>query len=153
MAENQMDEYEAQDKRIRERLDRIGRKIMIMSGKGGVGKTTVTVNLANALVDMGCTVGVLDTDLHGPNVAVMFGCKDAELLSGDGHTFIPVTPRPGLKVMSLAFALEDPDAPVIWRGSLKNRTRSFPETVFVSWPLDIKNLKKPEPYLWKMKMT
>ena len=120
MADNQMDEYEAQDKRIRERMDKIGRKIMIMSGKGGVGKTTVTVNLANALVDMGCRVGVLDTDLHGPNVAVMFGCKDAELMSEDGHTFIPVTPRPGLKVMSLAFALEDPDAPVIWRGSLKN---------------------------------
>lgn len=113
-------EYEEQDKRIRERLDKIGRKIMIMSGKGGVGKTTVTVNLANALVDMGCTVGVLDTDLHGPNVAIMFGCKDAELMSEDGHTFIPISPREGLKVMSLSFALEDPDAPVIWRGSLKN---------------------------------
>ena len=120
MAENQMDEYEAQSLRIRERMDRIGRKIMIMSGKGGVGKTTVTVNLANALVDMGCRVGVLDTDLHGPNVAVMFGCKDAELTSEDGHTFIPVQPRENLKVMSLAFALEDPDSPVIWRGSLKN---------------------------------
>ena len=119
MADN-TDEYAAQDQRIRERLDRIGRKIMIMSGKGGVGKTTVTVNLANALVDMGCRVGVLDTDLHGPNVAVMFGCKDAKLFSDDGATFIPIEPRKGLKVMSLAFALEDPDAPVIWRGTLKN---------------------------------
>ena len=114
------DEYAAQDLRIRERLDKIGRKIMIMSGKGGVGKTTVTVNLANALVDMGCRVGVLDTDLHGPNVAVMFGCKDAELFSDDGTTLVPIEPREGLKVMSLAFALEDPDAPVIWRGTLKN---------------------------------
>ncbi len=115
-----MDEYEAQSLRIRERMDKIGRKIMIMSGKGGVGKTTVTVNLANALVDMGCRVGVLDTDLHGPNVAVMFGCKDGELQSADGQTFLPVEPRENLKVMSLAFALEDPDSPVIWRGSLKN---------------------------------
>lgn len=114
------DEYAAQDLRIRERLDKIGRKIMIMSGKGGVGKTTVTVNLANALVDMGCRVGVLDTDLHGPNVAVMFGCKDAKLFSDDGTTLAPIEPREGLKVMSLAFALEDPDAPVIWRGTLKN---------------------------------
>ncbi len=114
------DEYAAQDLRIRERLDKIGRKIMIMSGKGGVGKTTVTVNLANALVDMGCRVGVLDTDLHGPNVAVMFGCKDAKLFSDDGTTLVPIEPREGLKVMSLAFALEDPDAPVIWRGTLKN---------------------------------
>ena len=50
-------------------MDQISRKILIMSGKGGVGKTTVTVNLANALVDMGCTVGILDTDIHGPIVA------------------------------------------------------------------------------------
>ncbi len=59
----------AEDKAIRGNMDKIGRKILIMSGKGGVGKTTVTVNLANALVDSGCTVGILDTDLHGPNVA------------------------------------------------------------------------------------
>lgn len=114
------DEYEEQDKRIRERLDKIGRKIMIMSGKGGVGKTTVTVNLANALVDMGFRVGVLDTDLHGPNVAKMFGVEDAVLLSDDGETFIPVVPKENLKVISLSFALEEPDTPVIWRGSLKN---------------------------------
>ena len=118
--ENQMDEYEAQSARIRERMDRIGRKIMIMSGNGGVGKTTVTVNLANELVDMGCTVGVLDVDLHGPNVAKMFGAEGMELSSPDGVTMYPVEVRKGLKVMSLSFALEDPEAPVIWRGSLKN---------------------------------
>lgn len=114
------DEYDMQEKRIRERLDRIGRKIMVMSGKGGVGKTTVTVNLANALVDLGYSVGVLDTDLHGPNVAKMFGVEDAVLLSDDGETFNPVVPRENLKVISLSFALEAPDTPVIWRGSLKN---------------------------------
>ncbi|MBO5770582.1 MAG: Mrp/NBP35 family ATP-binding protein [Spirochaetales bacterium] len=119
MAENQMDEYELQNKKIRERMDKIGRKIMVMSGKGGVGKTTVTVNLANALVDMGCTVGVLDVDIHGPNVAKMFGCENAELGSPDGVTMIPIEPRKGLKVMSLSFALDDPAAPIIWRGSLK----------------------------------
>lgn len=114
------DEYDEQDKRIRERLDRIGRKVMVMSGKGGVGKTTVTVNLANALVDLGFRVGVLDTDLHGPNVAKMFGIEDEVLLSDDGETFNPVIPRENLKVISLSFALESPDTPVIWRGSLKN---------------------------------
>lgn len=118
--ENQMDEYEAHSARIRERMDRIGRKIMVMSGKGGVGKTTVTVNLANELVDMGCTVGVLDVDLHGPNVAKMFGAEGMELSSPDGVTMYPVEVRKGLKIMSLSFALEDPEAPVIWRGSLKN---------------------------------
>ncbi len=112
-------EMEEQNKKIRDRMDKIGRKILIMSGKGGVGKTTVTVNLANALVDMGATVGILDTDLHGPNVAKMLGCEDAVLGSNDGVTMIPVEPRKGLKVMSLSFALENPDDAIIWRGSMK----------------------------------
>ncbi|MGH0054355.1 MAG: Mrp/NBP35 family ATP-binding protein [Sphaerochaetaceae bacterium] len=109
----------AEDKAIREHMDLIGRKILIMSGKGGVGKTTITVNLANALVDSGCTVGILDTDLHGPNVAKMLGCEKGSLTTdNNGTTFYPVEARPGLKVMSLAFAVE-PDSPVIWRGPMK----------------------------------
>ncbi len=111
----------AEDKAIRGgNMDKIGRKILIMSGKGGVGKTTVTVNLANALVDSGCTVGILDTDLHGPNVAKMLGCEKEILTTenGGGETFYPVEARPGLKVMSLAFAIE-PDSPVVWRGPMK----------------------------------
>lgn len=115
----EMDEYEAQNKRIRERLDKIGRKIMIMSGKGGVGKTTVTVNLAKALSDMGCRVGLLDVDLHGPNVAKMLGIENAELTSDDGVTMNPVKVNDNLSVMSLSFALNNPEDPVIWRGSLK----------------------------------
>lgn len=118
--QNPMDEYEAQSQIINERMDKISRKILVMSGKGGVGKTTVTVNLANALVDMGCTVGILDTDIHGPNVAKMLGCEDGALGSPDGKTLYPVEPREGLKVVSLAFAIPDPDAPIIWRGSMKN---------------------------------
>ena len=119
MAEQVKDEYELTNERIRERMDKIGRKIMIMSGKGGVGKTTVTVNLANELADMGCRVGVLDTDLHGPNVAKMFGVEGESLASADGVSFLPVKVRENLSVISLSFALEDPDAPVIWRGSMK----------------------------------
>lgn len=110
----------AEDKAIREHLDKIGRKILIMSGKGGVGKTTVTVNLANALVDSGCTVGILDTDLHGPNVAKMLGCEAGILTTEDGgETFYPVQARPNLKVMSLAFAIPDRDSPIVWRGPMK----------------------------------
>ncbi len=113
-------EYEAQTALINERMDKIGRKILVMSGKGGVGKTTVTVSLAEALVDMGCTVGILDTDIHGPNVAKMLGCEDGILTSEDGQTMLPVEPREGLKVVSLAFAISEPDSPIIWRGGMKN---------------------------------
>jgi Mrp family chromosome partitioning ATPase len=110
----------AEDKAIRTNLDRIGKKILIMSGKGGVGKTTVTINLANALVDSGKRVGILDTDLHGPNVAKMLGCEDGILLSeNEGKTFYPVEARPNLLVMSLAFAIKDPDSPIVWRGPMK----------------------------------
>ena len=116
---NQNDAFAAQEAKIRERMDKIGRKIMVMSGKGGVGKTTVTVNLANELADMGATVGVLDVDLHGPNVAKMFGVEGAALESTDGTTFLPIEVRPNLKVISLSFALESDDTPVIWRGSMK----------------------------------
>ncbi len=114
------DEWDLQTEKIQERMDKISRKILIMSGKGGVGKTTITVNLANALADMGCTVGILDTDITGPNVAKMLGCEDGVLSSPDGTTLYPVEVRKNLYVVSLAFAIQDPDAPIIWRGSLKN---------------------------------
>jgi len=113
------DEQAIREAKIRERLDCINRKILIMSGKGGVGKTTVTVNLANALVDAGKTVGILDTDLHGPNVAKMLGCESGALESADGQNFLPVKVRDGLYVVSLSFALNSSSDPVIWRGPMK----------------------------------
>lgn len=110
----------AEDKAIRNHMDKIGRKILVMSGKGGVGKTTVTINLANALVDSGCTVGILDTDLHGPNVAKMLGCEAGILTTdGEGDMFFPVEARPNLKVMSLSFAIPEADSPIVWRGAMK----------------------------------
>lgn len=110
----------AEDKAIRSHMDKIGRKILIMSGKGGVGKTTMTVNLANALVARGRTVGILDVDLHGPNVAKMLGCEDGILTTGgEGENFFPVEAKPGLKVMSLSFAIREQDSPIVWRGPMK----------------------------------
>ena len=109
-----------QDISIHTRMSKIDRKILIMSGKGGVGKSTVTVNLANALLTMGHTVGVLDTDIHGPNIPKMFGCEDGILqASEDGNGFMPVSPRPGLKVVSVSFAIEDPDQAIVFRGPMK----------------------------------
>ncbi len=114
------DEMELQDLRIHDRMSKIDRKIIIMSGKGGVGKSTVTVNLARALLAMGYKVGVLDTDIHGPNIPKMFGCEGAILGSNeDGSSIIPVSPIPNLKVVSLSFALTSPEQAIIFRGPMK----------------------------------
>ena len=86
---------ESQSMRISQKMDNIGRKIMIMSGKGGVGKTTVTVSLARALIKAGYSVGILDTDIHGPNIAKMLGCEDA-ILSGTDGSIDPVVTKEGL---------------------------------------------------------
>ncbi len=113
-------ENEIQEVNIHARMAKVDRKILIMSGKGGVGKSTVTVNLANALLSMGYTVGVLDTDIHGPNIPKMFGCEGAILQSNeDGTAMLPVCPREGLKVVSISFALNDPDQAIIFRGPMK----------------------------------
>ena len=113
-------ESELQEINIHARMELVDRKILIMSGKGGVGKSTVTVNLANALLAKGFTVGVLDTDIHGPNIPKMFGCEGAILQSNeDGTSILPVCPRDGLKVVSMSFALNDPDQAIIFRGPMK----------------------------------
>ncbi len=115
------DEMELQDLRIHDRMSKIDRKIIVMSGKGGVGKSTVTVNLARALLSMGYKVGVLDTDIHGPNIPKMFGCEGAILQSTeDGASILPVSPMPNLKVISLSFAVTSPEQAIIFRGPMKN---------------------------------
>ncbi len=110
----------SQEEKICMKMDAIGRKILIMSGKGGVGKTTVTVNLANALAALGHTVGVLDTDIHGPNIAKMFGLE-GRFLEEDPETceIIPVTTDNGIRLVSLSFALPDPSQAVVFRGPMK----------------------------------
>jgi ATP-binding protein involved in chromosome partitioning len=102
---------------LESRLCRIRRKIVVLSGKGGVGKSTVAVNMAMALLMAGKRVGLLDVDIHGPSIPTMLGLEGKTLQSGaDG--LLPVDAE-GLKVMSLGFLLPDPDQAVIWRGPLK----------------------------------
>jgi len=98
-------------------LNRIGRKLVVMSGKGGVGKTTVAVNLACGLAARGKKVGLMDVDIHGPNVPKMLGLEGQQFMT-DGASIIPLD-KDGLKVVSMAFALPDSDSAVIWRGPLK----------------------------------
>ena len=99
------------------RMERVKHKIMIASGKGGVGKSTVAVNLARALQARGFRVGVLDADITGPSTAKLLGVEKARLQAGPGG-IEPVDSK-GLKVISMAFALSGPDSAVVWRGPMK----------------------------------
>ena len=98
--------------------DSVKHKIMVLSGKGGVGKTTVATGLALSLAKRGMKVGLMDIDITGPNVPKMLGLEDVELHIEDGQIFPAIGPN-GLKVISMAFLIEDPDKPVIWRGPIK----------------------------------
>ncbi len=107
-----------QEELLRHRLTTIKHRLMIMSGKGGVGKSTVSANLAWVLARRGYKVGLLDADIHGPNIPLMLGVEGKRLaMSPEGIEPLEVTP--GLKVVSMSFLLHDSDTPVIWRGPLK----------------------------------
>ena len=112
-----------QEQRLKMKLGKIKHKIAVISGKGGVGKSTVTVNLAAAFAAQGHLgkVGVLDADIHGPCVPKMLGLKGQKLVGGPAGSIFPVTGRYGLKVVSMDFLLPNDEAPVIWRGPLKMR--------------------------------
>lgn len=102
-----------------ENLKNVKHKLIIMSGKGGVGKSTVAVNLAFSLTKNGKTVGILDADMHGPSVPKMLGLSNLPLGVNDKGRIQPMALTPSLKVISMAFLLRNPDSPVIWRGPAK----------------------------------
>ena len=106
------------DPRIKRNLSQIKHKIMVLSGKGGVGKSTVSAYLALALSERGHEVGLLDSDFHGPSIPKILGLEDKRPDPSE-NGFNPVFVSPHLKVMSMGFLLEDSDSPVIWRGPLK----------------------------------
>jgi ATP-binding protein involved in chromosome partitioning len=108
-----------QEKMVHETLAKIRYKIMVMSGKGGVGKSTVAANLAVSLARMGREVGILDADVHGPNIPKMLGL-DREKMTGNAEGMLPIPLYPNLKVLSMAFLLPNSDSPVVWRGPLKH---------------------------------
>jgi len=126
---NVMSKCDAEKAMKATRLPGVKHKLVVMSGKGGVGKSTVAVNLAMALVKQGKTVGVLDADLHGPSVPKMLGCPDAQL-SVVGQRILPAEPAPRLRVVSVAYLASERDAPVVWRGPVKmGAIRQFIEDV------------------------
>jgi len=110
------DEF-ADRQKLQSRLCHIRRKIVVLSGKGGVGKSTVAVNLATALMMSGKHVGLLDVDIHGPSIPTMLGLE-GETISGCEDGLLPIE-LGDMKVMSLGFLLRNQDDAVIWRGPLK----------------------------------
>ncbi|MBA2849271.1 P-loop NTPase [Thermosulfuriphilus ammonigenes] len=110
---------EQQDKKIRERLARIENKLLVLSGKGGVGKSTVAINLAIGLSLQDFHVGLLDVDLHGPNVPKMLGLRKGKLQRRPDGSLGPIVYSPNLKFISIEPLLPREDAAVIWRGPMK----------------------------------
>jgi ATP-binding protein involved in chromosome partitioning len=98
----------------------IRRVVAVASGKGGVGKSTVSVNLACGLQHLGAAVGLLDCDIYGPSIPLMMGTREKPRVSDDETMLFPVVAH-GIKLMSMGFLLQD-DQPVIWRGPMINKT-------------------------------
>lgn len=109
----------AQDEEIKEKLKEFKNKILVMSGKGGVGKSTVAAYLAVGLARKGFQVGLMDVDLHGPSIPRLLGLK-GEIVSSPGlKKGIPLSYLPNMQVMSIESLLGDKDTATIWRGPLK----------------------------------
>lgn len=118
-------------KDLKETLARVGRKYLVMSGKGGVGKSTVAVSVAAALAARGARVGLLDIDLHGPSVATALRLTESIQCDESGK-LRPVVSENGLKIVSIQGLLARPDEALIWRGPKKVRAieQFFSEAVW-----------------------
>ncbi|MFQ5651082.1 MAG: Mrp/NBP35 family ATP-binding protein [bacterium] len=112
-----IEQVQAQAERVAHRLASVGRKVAVMSGKGGVGKSSVTVNLAAALALQNVRVGILDADLNGPSIARMTGVRSHDVTSGKA-VMCPGESSLGIKVMSMDFFLARDDTPVTWDSPL-----------------------------------
>lgn len=103
---------------LKRNLSRVKHKILILSGKGGVGKSSLAASLAVELARSSRAVGVLDIDFHGPSIPRLLGVVDGRAMGSDG-AIVPVTTPEGILVMSMGFLLPNSDDAVIWRGPLK----------------------------------
>jgi ATP-binding protein involved in chromosome partitioning len=110
---------QAQDEEIKEKLKGFKNKILVMSGKGGVGKSTIAAYLAAGLAKRGFRVGLMDVDLHGPSIPRLLGLKGSIQASAVSKKGIPLKYLPNMEVMSIESLLGDRDAATIWRGPLK----------------------------------
>ncbi len=99
-------------------LEKVKHKIVVLSGKGGVGKSTISSNLALYLSKKGYKTGILDSDIHGPSIPKIMGLEDERGVMKN-NLIQPIKTSEGLKIMSMGYLLPDKDSPVIWRGPMK----------------------------------
>ncbi|AXV37365.1 MAG: ATP-binding protein [Methanobacterium sp. BRmetb2] len=124
MKNEESDEYKQklalmeQNIKITKKMSHIKHKIAVMSGKGGVGKSTIAVNLATAFLKKGYKAGILDSDIHGPNIPRMLGIGDS-FLKFEKNQILPIKTDDDMEVISTKFLLPDEDSPIIWRGPKK----------------------------------
>jgi len=116
--EDQKLQMQIEQEQIRDRIKQIKHQILILSGKGGVGKSTVAVNLAISLSLEGKKIGLLDIDIHGPSIPKVLNLEGTSLQT-DGEALLPVEVSENLKVMSIGFLLPNNDDAIIWRGPRK----------------------------------
>ena len=115
---NESEKDHAQRQAIAQRMCHIGKKILVLSGKGGVGKSTVAANTAVSLMLEGKKVGLMDIDIHGPSIPKLLNINSVPVSSAK-NSIEPVIAAGGLKVMSVGFFLQNRDDAVIWRGPMK----------------------------------
>ncbi len=118
MPKNPQQMQAEQDTAVNESLGKIKNKILVMSGKGGVGKTSTSVNLSIALADKGYNVGVIDVDLHGPDVPRMLGLEGSPQVN-ENKKLNPIRHSETLKAISIESFTPNKDDAIIWRGPLK----------------------------------
>jgi len=104
----------SQREKLRSRLDKIKHKVALMSGKGGVGKSSITANIAACLADRGHTVGILDADLNGPSIGHLLGVGNERKLEMNDAGIQPGAGAMGIKIMSMDMLVASPDTPVMW---------------------------------------
>jgi len=117
--QDKQQQREIQEQAMKDALGKIKHKFLVMSGKGGVGKTSVSVNIAIALANRGFQVGVMDVDLHGPDVPRMLGLRGM-VGAGANEKLAPIAYSDNLKAISIESLMPNKDDAVIWRGPLKH---------------------------------
>jgi len=119
MTQEKENELQRLEKMLAKNMSQIAAKILVLSNKGGVGKSSVAINIAVSFSKRGLKVGLLDADMHGPSVAKMLGFEGKRLTIAENGGILPFPVNSNLVAVSMASFLEDGDTPVIWRGPLK----------------------------------